>query len=184
MHGGRAEANSDGEGMGATFTLRFPVPSAHVPNAGAALADARIPGRMRPLDAVKVLVVEDDADARDLVAHLLADAGALVTPSADAEQALLTMHASVPFDIIVSDIGMPGMDGYEFIARMRQQEQELSRPRVPAIALTALARTEDRQNALLAGFHAHVVKPVNPSELTIVIVSALGRAAGLPRGVA
>ena len=94
------------------------------------------------------------------------------------------MRSRPPFDIIVSDIGMPGMDGYEFVARMRTQEQELGRPRVPAIALTALARTEDRQNALLAGFHAHVVKPVNPSELTVVIVSALGRAAGLPRGVA
>lgn len=184
LHGGRAEAHSDGEGKGATFTLRFPVPSAHVPNAAAGLTAARVPGQMRPLDKVRALVVEDDTDARELVVQLLSDAGATVISSGDAQHALHTLQSSVPFDIVVSDIGMPGMDGYEFIARMRQQEQQLGRPRVPAIALTALARTEDRQNALLAGFHAHVVKPVNPAELTIVIVSALGRVAGLPRGVA
>ena len=174
LHGGRVEARSDGEDRGATFTLRFPVPSTREPNATMSAAAAAEPGVPRTLDGIRVLVVEDDADARDLVEQLLRDAGATVSSASHGGQALLLLPQAAPH-VVLSDIGMPGMDGYEFVRRMRRADQEAGRSSVPAVALTALARTEDRQSALLAGFQAHIAKPVNPNELIVVVASLVGR---------
>ena len=174
LHGGRVQAHSDGDNRGATFTLRFPVPSAHAPNPAMQAASAAAPSAPRTLEGIRVLVLEDDNDARELVEQLLRDAGAQVSSASNGAQGL-QLRAEMQPDVVLSDVGMPGMDGYEFVRRMRKQDLELARPAVPAIALTALARTEDRQSALLAGFQAHIAKPVNPTELIVVVASLVGR---------
>jgi PAS domain S-box-containing protein len=173
LHGGRVYAYSEGDNQGSTFTLRFPVPSAHAPNP-ALQAASTATAAPRTLDGIRVLVLEDDTDARELVEQLLRDAGAVVSSASNGAQGLSLLAAAQP-DVVLSDVGMPGMDGYEFVRRMRKQDQELNRNAAPAIALTALARTEDRQSALLAGFQAHIAKPVNPTELIVVVASLVGR---------
>jgi CheY-like chemotaxis protein/anti-sigma regulatory factor (Ser/Thr protein kinase) len=175
LHGGRVEARSDGEGKGATFIVHFPVPSSHLPDSRMLNTSTSQFGTERPLQKARIVVLEDDRDARELVVQLLEDAGAKVWACADGESGLRALHEQEDVDLVLSDLGMPGVDGYEFIRRLRVQEAELGRKRVLVVALTALARTEDRQMALLAGFHAHIAKPVNPAELTVVVASALGR---------
>lgn len=175
LHGGRVEAFSDGDGKGATFTARFPVPSAYIPDAVPMAAVSSVMSAGRPLEGAHIAVLEDDQDARELVIELLREAGAEVQACVDGAAGLALLESRDDFDLILSDIGMPGIDGYEFARRYRRMEKEQGRRTLPLIALTALARTEDRQNALLAGFQTHIAKPVNPTELTIVAASALGR---------
>jgi signal transduction histidine kinase/ActR/RegA family two-component response regulator len=168
LHGGHVEAASAGEGCGATFTVSLPI----VRSADDALAfqdevfdrDAARPS----LSTVSVLVVDDDEDSRELVEEILRQSGALVTTAARASEALSLLATFHP-DAIVSDIGLPGEDGYEFIRRVRGlggQHQS-----IPALALTAFARPEDREKALAAGFQMHIAKPVEPT----VLVTALAR---------
>jgi PAS domain S-box-containing protein len=162
LHGGRVRAESLGEGQGATFTLALPIRTN--------VAAAREDGEWNVvLDHVRVLLVEDDPDNRDVLRTLLEQHRAIVSATASAQEALDAMAALRP-SIIVSDIGLPEMDGYEFIRRIRQLDPAEG-GRIPAIALTAHASADDRMKALRAGYQAHVAKPVEPSELVASIAS-------------
>jgi signal transduction histidine kinase len=162
LHGGTVSVESEGEGKGATFRVRLSV-----------LAVA--PGSKPDLPAVglgsvsgmRVLVVDDEADAREMIAYVLRDAGAEVLTCGSAEEALAELTPYDP-DVLVCDIGMPVMDGYELIRRVRDRGSM-----VPAVALTAFARQEDRRRALMGGFQMHASKPINPKEL-VGVVGALG----------
>jgi CheY-like chemotaxis protein len=126
------------------------------------------------LGGIRVLLVEDDGDIRDAFQMLLEDHGADVCPVGSAAAALVELETWTP-DVLVSDIGMPDTDGYELLRRVRGLGPERG-GRLPAIALTAFARTEDRTRALRAGFVAHVCKPVGASELVATVASVAGRA--------
>jgi PAS domain S-box-containing protein len=174
LHGGAVSANSDGLGKGASFTVSLPLaPLATRPAAAQqepAPQSYRIPLNTEEfgLAGVVILLVEDDDDARNMLASVLASAHAVVETAASAEEALLIWEGMQP-DLIVSDIGMPGMDGYAFIAAVRQREKQHNLRGVPAVALTAYARVQDRMRALTSGFQMHVAKPVEPAELLTVL---------------
>ncbi|MGV2287337.1 response regulator [Trinickia sp. YCB016] len=181
MHGGRIKAMSDGEGCGATFTVRLPTANIEPMRVAGARSQ---PVEMPPaLAGLHVLIVEDEPDARELVERLLQERGATTTALDNAADALAAYQAAPP-DVVVSDIGMPGEDGYEFIRKLRALEQAASERSgqsrtTPAAALTAFARSEDRRRALLAGFQTHIAKPVDPLELVVVIASLAGRTSAL-----
>lgn len=169
LHGGRVHAHSAGRGQGATFVVELPLPSTRhgAPSdaqdaGGAGEATGRLAG-------ARVLVVDDDADARVMTCRLLESAGADVITAATARDALAAL-ARQEFDVLVSDIGMPGEDGYELIRRVRADEGGPNRA-VPAMALTAYARTQDRVRTLQAGFQRHLAKPVEPAELLEAVAS-------------
>ena len=175
LHGGTVEASSDGEGQGATFRVRLPVvvsrwnpdrPHEH-PRSSQRPA---VPFVNADLSNLLVLVVDDDPDSRDLLHRLLSDCGATVTAAASASEALAATDNQRP-DLLISDIGMPEIDGYQLLRSLRAN----SDVRFPAIALTAFARSEDRTRALLAGFVAHVSKPVEPAELIATVAAVSGR---------
>ena len=183
MHGGTVAAHSTGEGQGATFSVRLPLAVLHEPapasdtaEPGTAPAAEREPG-LHLLSGLSLLVLDDDTDSRDLVARVLSDEGAQVHAAASAAEALDLLQAQAaagtPVNALLSDIGLPGEDGYSFIRKVRR----LGTPsaRVTAIALTALARSEDRRRALMAGFQTHVAKPVDPAELVAVVATLCGR---------
>jgi|KBSSwiStaDraftv2_1062776.scaffolds.fasta_scaffold57938_3 PAS domain S-box-containing protein len=171
MHGGSVEASSAGPGRGAMFTVRLPLHRT-LHDRPTELADAS--SRSKPLlDNVVVMVVDDEADARDLVQRLLEDAGARVSACDTAEAALQTIQDGLVPDVIVSDVAMPEQDGYDFMKRVRQMQAPMSS--VPAAALTALARVADRRRALLAGFQTHLTKPVDPTELVATVANLAGR---------
>jgi CheY-like chemotaxis protein len=137
-------------------------------------APVDVPPRSKPLLAnVVVMVVDDEADARDLVQRLLEDAGARVSACETAQVALQTIEDGLVPDVIVSDVAMPEQDGYDFMKRVRQMQAPMSS--VPAAALTALARVADRRRALLAGFQTHLTKPVDPTELVATVANLAGR---------
>jgi len=117
-------------------------------------------------------VIDDEEEARELAIRIFEIQGAKVTAAESGEQALRVLGELTP-DVIVSDIGMPGMDGYELMRKVRSQE--LVTQRIPAVALTAFARAEDRKRAVLAGYQAHVAKPFDVAELIIVVAGLLGR---------
>jgi CheY-like chemotaxis protein len=119
-----------------------------------------------------VLVVDDDADARDVVRRVLARSGAEATVAASADEALGLLEHFRP-DVLISDIGMPGQDGYEFIRRVRMLGGGVETTK--AIALTAMGRLEDRTRAMLSGFQMQLVKPIEPSELVVTVASLAGR---------
>jgi signal transduction histidine kinase/CheY-like chemotaxis protein len=182
LHGGSVRAESPGEGKGATFTLSLPIsailqPTEQMlkPARGEALSP-KVDCRQTDLTGVKVLVIDDDADARGLVYRLLTDCKAQVTTASSAVEALRLLAASRP-DIVISDIGMPEMDGYQFIEKVRATYA--SREEIPAIALTAFARPEDRRRALAAGYQSHLSKPVEPAEL-LAMVADLARGTEAP----
>jgi len=175
LHGGTALAASDGDGRGASFTVRIPMLGTRAVSELSALAGAEgtaSKANALVLDRVSILVVEDDNDARDLIATTLRYAGAQVTTAPSANAALEWLESSAP-DIIVSDIAMPDGTGYDLVKQLRATPR-LSR--IPAIALTAYGRVEDRDRALNAGFNYHVVKPVEPMHLVHAVAAALGRA--------
>jgi signal transduction histidine kinase len=154
LHGGHIDAQSDGTGRGSTFTVRFPVAARAQSPADPAPGP---PSRGVPLDGIRVLVVDDDEDTRDMLLTSLTESGARVRTAASAADALhLLTEENV--DVLVSDIGMPEVDGYELIGQIRTLPDE--RRRVPAIALTSYARPEDRARAFESGFQMHVPKPV------------------------
>ena len=169
-YGGSVHAASDGLGKGATFTVELPVMVGRAVQA----ADPTHGYEHRfetslSLSGVSVLVVDDDRDARELLQVALQQYGARVRTAASADEAMEQLALESP-DVLVSDIEMPDVNGYELIRRLRQSEEPQLR-RLPAVALTAYARTEDRLKALLAGFQTHVPKPVEPAELVTVIAS-------------
>jgi len=175
LHGGGVQAHSDGDGRGATFIVRLPlVPvRASLPNVASSPTPTDQVSYPAELRGLKVLVVDDDLDARQLVHSLLEGGGAVVRAAASGADALETIRQERP-DVIISDIGMPESDGYEFIRKLRQLSREEG-GRTPAVALTAYARAEDRRKALLAGFQNHAAKPVDPQELVIVVANLAGR---------
>jgi signal transduction histidine kinase/DNA-binding response OmpR family regulator len=202
LHGGTVEANSPGAGRGATFTVRVPLrgPTGHSNSTGdgtvvalngstASATSGSTDGEADPNDlrGVMVLVVDDEADARDVVAEMLRRAGARVQTSpstADALAILSNATSATRPAVLVSDIAMPGDDGFALIAGVRAMPASAG-GRVPAIALTAYARAEDRARSLAAGFDAHLVKPVEATTL-LSTVARLARAAvalnNLPAG--
>jgi CheY-like chemotaxis protein len=183
LHGGTIRARSSGVDKGATFTIRLPVTP--VQQEVEADAPRRHPeaGPVPRLDldlcakiaGVKVLVVDDEADSRAVVKRLLEDCEAVVITSGSAADAIERVVRDRP-DVLVSDIGMPGEDGYALIRRVRALGPE-NGGNVPAVALTAYARSEDRMRSVLAGFQMHVAKPVEPAELITMIASLAGRVA-------
>ncbi len=165
LHGGAVRAESGGEGKGATFTVRLP--RAAEPTGARDSSRWRGAAEPPPVAGLRVLVLDDDADSRDLLAALLEGYGLNVRTAASAQDALDAIAEGCP-DVVVSDIAMPGEDGYTFLKRLRSMPDEASQ-RVPVVALTAFARGEDRLRALRAGFAMHVTKPVEARELLAVL---------------
>jgi PAS domain S-box-containing protein len=177
LHGGTVRAKSPGEGQGSTFTVTLPITVIH--------PDRPAPPKARPkpaddpavlcrhchLAGVRVLVLDDEPDARQLIRRVLAECEAEVALASSAAEALELVERFEP-DVIVSDVGMPDQDGYEFIRQVRAKRDFKS---LPAAALTAFARAEDCRQAMLAGFQTHVAKPVDPAELVAVVASLAGR---------
>jgi CheY-like chemotaxis protein len=183
LHGGSVRAESPGENLGSTFTVSLPVHSMGAVGAagdGSKRGGSAANGEKDRLNGVNVLLVDDEPDAREVVARLLKDFGASVTSAGSGAEALALSERERP-DILISDIGMPGMDGYELLRRMRASADPKA-GRIPAVALTAFARSEDRTRALLAGFLVHVSKPVQPSELVATVASITGRTGRDERG--
>jgi PAS domain S-box-containing protein len=179
LHGGSVRAESPGKGQGATFTVMLPVAPVYQtsgkeervhPAARDTLPSYECPDR---LDGLKVLAVDDEPDTRELLKVGLGQCGAVVTVVGSATEALEAIAAAVP-DLLISDIGMPDKDGYEFIRLVRELPAE-GGGKVPAIALTAYARVEDRMQALRAGYQMHVPKPVELAELVAVAASLVRR---------
>src|SRR5262245_25670018 len=178
MHGGTVAASSPGKGQGATFKVRFPVASRDivlrpkVRRSGPALKQPTQPGQMNDkqnLRGVRVLVVDDDLDTLEMLKVVLQHRGAEVITASSADDALTALERSRP-DALVSDLAMPEQDGYELIQRIRQRGPEHG-GNIPAVALTAFARVEDRVRALTAGFQMYVPKPVDPDELVAVVAN-------------
>jgi CheY-like chemotaxis protein len=178
LHGGAIFAHSEGEGRGATFVVTLPLASANR-SVGQTLPDDNAPTDDRTalpgLDRLSILIVEDEPDARELVGRILEAHGARVTLAASAEEALRILDVSSP-DVLVSDIGMPGMDGYQLMRRIRSTEPKGKR--LPALALTAFARAEDRKRVMLAGFQSHLAKPFEVNELVLLVSSLADRPVG------
>ena len=185
-HGGTVAAASPGEGQGATFTVRLPIRAVRINEDadGEAIASsagereledgvavgARVP--LVRLDGLRVLVVDDEADARQVLVMVLEQAGAIVTAAGSARDAIEALVEARP-DVLVSDLGMPDRDGFDLIRQVRDEGHDASG--LPAVALTAFVQKDDARLALLAGFQVHVPKPVDPHELTFVIARLVGR---------
>jgi PAS domain S-box-containing protein len=174
LHGGRITAESEGEGCGSTFTVRIPLASVAHPDIQSRPAARHFDASQRferpqHLRDLRILVVDDEEDSRRLVAEILTECGCVVTTAGSVSEAMAKL-AEAPPDLLVSDIGMPSEDGYDLIRKVR----ELPRARggdVPAAALTAYARAEDRQRLLNAGYSIHLAKPVEPAELVAVMAT-------------
>jgi CheY-like chemotaxis protein/anti-sigma regulatory factor (Ser/Thr protein kinase) len=167
LHGGSIEASSGGKGQGSTFTVTIPLSDQ---NTASSSSDSQT---LRTMDysRVVVLLVEDDADSRALTARVLADVGATVLEAGSADAAIDHLKNATP-TILISDIGMAKIDGYELLRRLRETGYDAAA--LPAIALTAFSRMEDRSQALKAGFQEHLVKPLDP-QMLISRVSALSK---------
>jgi signal transduction histidine kinase len=171
MHGGRVSVTSV-EGEGATFCIRVPVADAGV-SAASPTADAL---QHSLLAGVHVLVVDDETDAREFVAKMLEDQGAVVTEAESAAKGFELLARAVP-DVLLCDVGMPTEDGLAFIERIRQSDRA-SVASVPALAVTAYAREQDRDRALRAGFHSHLAKPFSAQALVAIVRHLARRGAG------
>jgi len=170
LHGGQISAHSDGEGKGATFRVRLPVASLRASGRTLHPATSERPQFEHPAELVglRVLLLEDEPDARDLFSVVLERCGSRVTSVQTADDAISRLHAE-PFDVIVSDIGLRGDDGYSFIRRVRALPPPSGT--IPSAALTAHAGAEHRRKALLAGFQMHISKPIEPAEFVAVVAS-------------
>ncbi|HEY0050766.1 MAG TPA: ATP-binding protein [Pyrinomonadaceae bacterium] len=183
MHGGTVAATSPGENQGATFTVMLPVAIVHNQSFEDSSfkdsektfhspdTDAKISFRCPPhLEGLRVLIVDDEMDAREMLTFVLNQCQAQVRSAGSASEALAMIDDFNPH-ILVSDVGMPEEDGYVLIRKVRAREKAANQKPIPAIALTAYTRIEDRMQALSAGFQTHVPKPVEPAELAAVIAS-------------
>jgi PAS domain S-box-containing protein len=175
LHGGSVRAKSAGENQGATFVVSLPLMMVDPAPDESPVSCAPVPSEppafeLPRLDNLRILVVDDEPDGRVLLARILHERGAIPTCTGDARVALdsLRNHA---FDLLLSDIGMPGMDGYALIQQVRALTSPMGR--IPAIAVTAYARAEDRQRSLLAGYQMHISKPLEAPELIAAIASLL-----------
>ena len=171
LHGGSVSADSAGEGKGSRFLVRLPIRPgiSSTPSEPAAADTARAPAGAIRLDGISVLVVDDEADARELFASILASAGARVMTAASAADAIRLIRQEREL-VLVSDIEMPEEDGYQLLERALT-EPDVHDRRLVAIAVTAHARPADRQRALQAGFDAHLAKPVDPDDLVVTVAS-------------
>jgi PAS domain S-box-containing protein len=176
LHGGSVRVKSPGPDQGSTFIVVLPI--FHV-RGDARGVEVSATGRTHPLDtielprldAVRVLIVDDERDGRALVARILEGRGATCECAISVDEALQFLSAQ-RFDIVLSDIGLPEKDGYEFMRLLRTRESEFGGP-IPAIAVTAYARPDDRQRSLLAGYQMHLTKPIEARELVAAIASIL-----------
>jgi CheY-like chemotaxis protein/two-component sensor histidine kinase len=178
LHAGSIRAASQGEGKGATFSVHLPLSIVRVEDGS--------PPRVHPtaetqpgenlalprLENMHVFVVDDEPDARELLRTVLEDQGATVTSFDSAQNALAALKTTKP-TILVCDVGMPKMDGYQLMRTLRAEESRESR--IPALALTAFARAEDRKRSLVAGYQAHLAKPFDVGELILIIADLAGR---------
>lgn len=174
LHGGSVRVKSAGENLGSTFVVSLPVPHARSDDETrfqhlTINADHLDAVELPRLDDVAVLLVDDEADGRTLLARILEARGARISCAVTAAEALQLMETQ-RFDILLSDIGMPDMDGYELMRCVRSLASFRSHP-IPAIAVTAYARSEDRQRSLLAGYHMHLSKPIDARELVAGVAS-------------
>jgi PAS domain S-box-containing protein len=180
LHGGNVRVQSDGLGKGAAFSVRLPLTAAYSEPEKEGHPPEATPRENPPmpevsLTGIQVLVVDDEIDARDLVKKLLETAGATVSTAGSASEAMELIRAGRP-DVLVCDIGMQEEDGYSLIRRLRAIEKKEGGV-LPAVALSAYARSEDRTKAIRSGFQIHLAKPVEPTELLAVISSLAGLAA-------
>jgi two-component system CheB/CheR fusion protein len=187
LHGGTVRAESAGTDQGATFTVVLPIPAllqtppeaepaAPSPPPEASLATAGPPRKI--LDGTRVLVVDDEADARDALVGLLERYGAQVRPAASVAEAMAALQTDLP-DVLISDLGMPGEDGYELIRRVRLLPAEAG-GRLPSLAVSAYATEEHRKKVMRTGFQKHLEKPVAPAELVAEVARLAGRWEGVP----
>ncbi len=175
LHGGSVRAHSEGEGKGAIFSVRLPVPALRPRGFDDPKPEHGPPSigePARPLAGLRVLVVDDEIDARELVAAVLTEGGARVVAVGSVAEAIQAVERIRP-DVLVSDIGMPSEDGYALMRRLRAMEHTVGR--IPAAALTAYATVQDRTRALRAGYSSHLPKPIEPAELTAVVANLAGR---------
>jgi PAS domain S-box-containing protein len=178
LHGGTVTAQSPGEGLGTIFKVVLPLLSIHQELSDIEMTRTLIGGKaltswQPSLDDLRVLIVEDEPDARELVAAVLTARGAEVVSVGSAGEALEELERQ-RFDVLVSDIGMPSMDGYALIEKVRQLPAERG-GKIPAAALTAYAGVEDRMRVLSTGYQMHIPKPVEPAELTTVVANLAQR---------
>jgi len=174
LHGGTVKAESLGKGQGAKFTISVPVMNTNRdPESGTIYRTSRRTPESGSLRDLRILIVDDEKDSRELMAVALKGLGADVTSAGCVADALTELLTLMP-DVLISDIGMPGEDGYSLIQKIRAQER-IGADRLPAIALTAYARAEDRTRILSAGFQIHVPKPVDPDELASIVARVAHR---------
>ena len=177
MHGGTIVGASDGQGTGSAFTVTLPRTMRRAAAAGrddpASRPHAADRRRLPDLRGVRVLAVDDDADALAMVRDILESAGASVTTSQSGAEALRSLEETCP-DVLVADLSMPSMDGFELIATLRRASDQKLR-NLPAAALTAYARSEDRMRALRTGFNLHLAKPIDPAALMAAVLSLSGK---------
>ena len=177
LHGGTIRADSPGEGQGSTFSVELPISIMQGEAERARThptAEPQEPDNvvLPRLDGVHAFVIDDEPDARELLQRLLENQGAVVTAFDSADGALTALTTSRP-TVIVSDVGMPGMDGYQMMRTLRASEARDAR--IPALALTAFARAEDRKRSLVAGFQSHLAKPFDVAELVLLVANLVGR---------
>ncbi len=179
LHNGTVQVASDGKDKGATFTVTMPLTAQAAAKAVAGTTKAEpddngLPaGFAKILEGLRILVVDDEADARDLVNAILTRCGSEVRCCESVDEALKTFRSWKP-DILVSDIGMPNEDGYDLIKKLRKLRLKLAKE-IPAVALTAYATEDDRKRTLAAGFQMHITKPIEPKMLVRLIAVAVGR---------
>jgi signal transduction histidine kinase len=169
-HGGSIAAQSDGQGKGAAFVLELPV---GFPDSAPRGGSSRPPARAERLDGLRVLLVDDDEDARELLERILVDQAASVLVASTADEGMRLLVQERP-DVLLSDIAMPAVSGYAFIRLVRDLPAEQG-GMVPAVALSAYARPEDARRAIQAGFQAYVTKPIEPDELVATIARLAGK---------
>lgn len=173
LHGGRVRAESAGLGRGSTFTVELPLASKPERVLGAGAESSKAAADVTTLGGVRVLLVEDESDTREFVQRVLEESSAEVVSAGSAAEALAVIDEARP-DVLVSDVGMPGMDGYALVRELRSREASCNESPVPAVALTAFARSEDRERAFDAGFTEHLTKPIDPATL-VTAVARLSR---------
>jgi signal transduction histidine kinase len=171
LHAGSVEAHSDGEGAGARFVVHLPLRAGSVAAAGSEAAIGR--AAAATLAGVRILVVDDELEARELMSRILQDFGAEVALADNGHSALSVLFEERPH-VLLADLGMPGMDGFALIEQVRALDAEFG-GQTPAVAVTGYSSPQDRLRALQAGYQNHIAKPVEPEELAIVIASLAGR---------